>query len=237
MSRPEVVLCDLDGTITDSFPGIDRCLRLALPSIGLDRLTDADIRAFLGPPLHYTLKEVYGKSDEDVARFVRVYRAEYFGGGEYEFTVFPGMADLLVDIAASDMALVLATAKPIESAERVLVKAGLIDLFDAVSGSELDLLRQGKPEVIAHGITLIGRDPGSVRATMIGDRKEDISAPPLTASTASACCGGMPTTASRRGGPTHVGGPTRSGRSSACDVGSRKRAADETTPTGTRSGS
>ena len=125
MSRPEVVLCDLDGTITDSFPGIDRCLRLALPSIGLDRLTDADIRAFLGPPLHYTLKEVYGKSDEDVARFVRVYRAEYFGGGEYEFTVFPGMADLLADIAASDMALVLATAKPIESAERVLVKAVL----------------------------------------------------------------------------------------------------------------
>jgi len=174
MSRPEVVLCDLDGTITDSFPGIDRCLRLALPSIGLDHLTDADVRAFLGPPLHYTLKEVYGKSDEDVARFVRVYRAEYFGGGEYEFTVFPGMADLLADIAASDMALVLATAKPIESAERVLVKAGLIDLFDAVSGSELDLLRQGKPEVIAHGITLIGRDPGSVRATMIGDRKEDI---------------------------------------------------------------
>ncbi len=171
---PDVILCDLDGTITDSIPGIYRCLRHALPSIGLGDITDEQLRAFLGPPLHYTLKEIYGKTDEQVDAFVTVYRSEYFTGGEYEFDVFPGMAELLADIGGSDKRLVLATAKPIESAHRVLTKAGLIDYFDFVSGSELDLKRQDKPGVIAHGIEGIGADVNDVNAVMIGDRKEDI---------------------------------------------------------------
>jgi phosphoglycolate phosphatase len=172
--RPDVVLCDLDGTITDSIPGIYRCLRHALPLIGMPDMSDEQLRAFLGPPLHYTLKEVHSKSDEDVAAFVTEYRAEYFGAGEYEFDVFPGMAALIADIGASDMRLALATAKPIESAVRVLTRAGLIDHFDFVSGSELDLLRQDKPSVIAHAIAGLGADPSSVTAVMIGDRKEDV---------------------------------------------------------------
>ena len=169
----EIIFCDLDGTIVDSHPGIYRCLRIALPEIGLGYLTDDQIRAILGPPLHYSLKEVHGKSDDDVDRFIVKYRSVYFGGGEYEFEVFPGMDQLLRDIADSDRTLVLATAKPIESATRVLTKAGLLDCFDAVSGSELDLQRQGKADVIAHGLELVGARVG-VTAVMIGDRKEDI---------------------------------------------------------------
>ncbi len=174
MPCPDVVLCDLDGTITDSIPGIYRCLRHALPIIGMPDMSDEQLRAFLGPPLHYTLKEVYSKSDEEVAAFVTAYRSEYFGGGEYEFDVFPGMASLITDIGASDMKLALATAKPIESAVRVLTRAGLIEHFDFVSGSELDLLRQDKPSVIAHAIAGLGVDLNSVTAMMIGDRKEDV---------------------------------------------------------------
>ena len=169
----EIIFCDLDGTIVDSHPGIYRCLRIALPEIGLGHLTDEQIRAILGPPLHYSLKEVHGKNDEDVDRFIVKYRSVYFGGGEYEFEVYPGMDQLLRDIAASDRTLVLATAKPIESATRVLTKAGLLDYFDAVSGSELDLRRQGKADVIAHGLDLVGAR-ADVSAVMIGDRKEDI---------------------------------------------------------------
>jgi len=169
----QIIFCDLDGTIVDSHPGIYRCLRFALPEIGLGHLTDEQIRAILGPPLHYSLKEVHGKTDEDVDRFIVKYRSVYFGGGEYEFEIFPGMDQVIRDIAASNRTLVLATAKPIESATRVLTAAGLLDCFDAVSGSELDLQRQGKADVIAHGLELV-HAPADVTAVMIGDRKEDI---------------------------------------------------------------
>lgn len=174
VSRPDVVLFDLDGTITDSLPGVLRCLRLALPVLGMQDISDDELQTWMGPPLRYTVLERYGRSEDELDEFVAAYRAHYFGGGEYEFTVFPGMADLLADIAASDTRLVLETAKPIESAERVLTHAGLIDYFDAISGTELDLMRQDKPSVIAHGIALIGLDPVGVDAIVVGDRKEDV---------------------------------------------------------------
>lgn len=174
MSKPEVVLIDLDGTITDSIPGILRCLRMALPVLDMQDLSDEELRTWLGPPLRHTLLDRYGRTEEELDAFVAEYRAHYFGGGEYEFEVFPGMADLLADIADSDMRLVLATAKPIESAERVLTRAGLLQCFDFVSGTELDLMRQDKPSVIAHGVEGVGLDVRTVDAVMIGDRKEDI---------------------------------------------------------------
>lgn len=174
MPRHDVILIDLDGTITDSIPGIFRCLRQALPTLNMQDLTDEELQTWLGPPLRVTLLERYGRSEEDLDRFVQAYRAEYFGGGEYEFTLFPGMDGLLADIADSDSALVLATAKPIESATRVLTRAGLIDHFDVISGTELDLMRQDKPSVIAHGITELGRRVDEVNAVMVGDRKEDV---------------------------------------------------------------
>jgi phosphoglycolate phosphatase len=174
VSRPDVILLDLDGTITDSIPGILRCLRLALPVLGMQAIGDEELQTWLGPPLRHTLLERYGRTEDDLDAFVAEYRAHYFGGGEYEFEVFPGMADLVADIAASDSLLVLATAKPIESAERVLTRAGLVGFFDFVSGTELDLMRQDKPSVIAHGVRGVGLDPAAVQAVMVGDRKEDV---------------------------------------------------------------
>lgn len=174
MSRPDVVLMDLDGTITDSIPGILRCLRNALPVIGMQDITDMELQTWLGPPLRHTLLERYGRSEQELDEFVAAYRATYFDGGEYEFTLFPGMAELIGDIAASDMRLVLATAKPIESATRVLTRADLLQHFDFVSGTELDLMRQDKPSVIAHGIAGVGMTVTDANAIMVGDRREDI---------------------------------------------------------------
>ena len=174
MSRPEIVLMDLDGTIVDSIPGILRCLRLALPVLGMEHIDDAELRTWLGPPLRVTILDRYGRSEQDLDDFVVAYRANYFEGGEYEFEVYPGMADLIADIGASDTRLVLATAKPIPSAVRVLTRAGLIDEFDFVSGTELDLMRQDKPSVIAYGVESVGLEPAKVDAWVVGDRKEDV---------------------------------------------------------------
>ena len=174
VSRPDVILIDLDGTITDSIPGILRCLREALPTLDMQDVSDGELQTWLGPPLRVTLLERYGRSEEDLDRFVQAYRAVYFGGGEYEFTVFPGMAELIADIAASDSHLVLATAKPIESATRVLTRAGLVDHFDFISGTELDLMRQDKPSIIRHGVEGVGLTLEENSAVMIGDRREDI---------------------------------------------------------------
>ena len=48
---PDVVLLDLDGTLTDAAPGILACLRHALDAQGIAHPDDATLRTFLGPPL------------------------------------------------------------------------------------------------------------------------------------------------------------------------------------------
>ena len=72
-----MILIDLDGTITDSIPGLFRCLRQALPTLEMQDLTDEELQTWLGPPLRVTLLERYGRSEEDLDRFVQAYRAEY----------------------------------------------------------------------------------------------------------------------------------------------------------------
>ena len=144
MSRPEVVLVDLDGTITDSIPGIDRCLRLALPVLGMRR------SATTTPGLPGTTPSLHPQrglrgSEEDLGRFVAEYRAQYFGGGEYEFAVFPGMADLVADIAASDRPAGAGDRQADRVGRARITGAGLIDFFDFVSGSKLDSFARASP--------------------------------------------------------------------------------------------
>ncbi|HEY7509707.1 MAG TPA: HAD hydrolase-like protein [Vicinamibacteria bacterium] len=45
------ILFDLDGTLTDSAPGITRCIQHALRHLGRDVPPDAALRACVGPPL------------------------------------------------------------------------------------------------------------------------------------------------------------------------------------------
>ena len=50
MSR-DILLFDLDGTLTDSGPGIMHAAQTALDSFGITGLSEQALRQFVGPPL------------------------------------------------------------------------------------------------------------------------------------------------------------------------------------------
>ena len=58
--KVNVVLFDLDGTITDSAPGIINSIRYALEKHGLDVPAENELRKFVGPPLKEQFQEVFG---------------------------------------------------------------------------------------------------------------------------------------------------------------------------------
>ena len=68
---------DLDGTLTDSMPGIARAVQYALRRFGIDVQDLAALKPFLGPPLRDSFMEFYGMSPEEADRAVAVSR-EYF---------------------------------------------------------------------------------------------------------------------------------------------------------------
>jgi phosphoglycolate phosphatase len=170
----DVVLLDLDGTIIDSEPGVQEALRYALVTGFSISPTTAELEEFMGPPLDDVLPRVYGISDPaDIRRFFDLYCERYFHGTEYEFDVYAGMAELIADLADAGVTVVLATAKPQESAERILTHAGVADRFAFVAGSASDGSRQDKADVIEHAFAQIEADGSTHRIVMVGDRALD----------------------------------------------------------------
>ena len=176
-SQYDVVLMDLDGTIIDSEPGVYSALRYAITEGFGIVPTSEELAEFMGPPLSEVLPRVYGLTDPaDEVKFFELYCEVYFHGTEYEFDVYPGMAELIAELDKADVALVLATAKPQESAERILERAGLATYFEFVAGSSSDGSRQDKAEVIEHAFAHIQADGSTHRIVMIGDRELDARA-------------------------------------------------------------
>src|SRR5262245_55585387 len=91
-----VLLFDLDGTLTDSKPGIVRCLRFAVERLGLPCPADDVLATFIGPPLRHAFSALL--TTEDPARLeeaVRLYRQEFGDKGLFENQVYEGVPEML----------------------------------------------------------------------------------------------------------------------------------------------
>ena len=174
--RYEVVLLDLDGTVIDSLPGVATSVRFGLEAIGFEDITDDVIMKFMGPPLKDVLVDHFGRPETDIDDFFTAYKEKYFDNAEYDFELYPGLAKLIEDLNAAGVTLILATAKPDVSAERILKHAKLDHLFAIIAGSHEDGSRQVKTDVLAHAFELASIDHTQASIVMVGDRDTDIIA-------------------------------------------------------------
>ena len=71
------------------------------------------------------------------------------------------------------MVLSLATAKPEETAVRILEHFGLADRFAVLAGATYEPGRRTKDEVITHALHELGIEPGA-HVVMVGDRDHDV---------------------------------------------------------------
>ncbi len=168
------LLFDLDGTLTDSRPGIVNCLRHALAAHGLPVPgEDEDFRWCIGPPIQVTFAKLAGPdSPELVPALLATYRERYARIGLFENALYPDIADALAGARDSGHTLHVATSKAEVYARRIITHFGLDGHFASVNGSGLDGTRADKAELIAHILQTQGIDPTD--AVMIGDREHDM---------------------------------------------------------------
>ena len=168
------LLFDLDGTLTDPFPGISRSLQHALVSLGRPAPATESLRWCAGPPLQENLAILLGSSDEAlIAAGVAHYRERFQTVGLFENRVYPGIESALAELQRQEHTLAVATSKPTVFAHRIVEHFGLAKYFSAVDGCELDGTRRDKADLIAHLLRRDGLDVS--RAIMIGDLARDIS--------------------------------------------------------------
>lgn len=81
----QVVLFDLDGTLTDPGIGITNSVMYALKKYGIDVSDRSELYKFIGPPLSKSFEKYYGFSESEAIKAVNVYR-EHFGlKGYFDF--------------------------------------------------------------------------------------------------------------------------------------------------------
>jgi phosphoglycolate phosphatase len=167
------VLVDLDGTLTDSAPGIISCARHALTEMGRECPSDAALRHFIGPPLHETFRKILGSDDPaEVDPVIELYRRYFSERGLYENAVYPGIPAALQALKDAGAALFVATSKPLPYAERIIRHFGLDRFFGAVYGSGFDGTLSNKSELIAHILKAELLSPDET--SMVGDRSHDV---------------------------------------------------------------
>ncbi|MDE7428888.1 MAG: HAD hydrolase-like protein [Lachnospiraceae bacterium] len=144
----EYILFDLDGTLTDSKPGITTCVQYALHRMGIEEPDLDKLEPFIGPPLMDSFHDFYGFSEEQGKQATAYYRERYSVTGLFENEVYPGIDRLLEDLKAAGKKLAVASSKPQPYVERILDHFGLLTYFDVVVGSDLNGTRTKKEEVV-----------------------------------------------------------------------------------------
>jgi phosphoglycolate phosphatase len=169
-AQPQLVIFDLDGTLTDSADGIVSSFRHALGEIGA-AVPEGDLASrIVGPPMHHTF-EAMGLGEHAEAA-IAAYRADYTTRGWAINSLFDGIGPLLADLRAAGVRLAVATSKAEPTAQRILAHFGLDEHFEVVAGASTDGTRAAKADVLAHALAQL--QPLPERVLMVGDRRHDV---------------------------------------------------------------
>ena len=166
-SAYDTVIFDLDGTLSDSAPGIVASLHHAYDLLGHPK--PDDFVPFIGPPFEATFRAA-GFTEAEIFDLLGVYRERYWNTGAFENSIYPGIDEVLTQLTALGYRLAVATSKPEETALRILEHFGYIERFEIIGGATFDESRSTKSAVLDHVLGQLG----ACRPVMIGDRHHDI---------------------------------------------------------------
>lgn len=168
----ELLLFDLDGTLTYSHVGIYNCIRYALEKLGRGQPEEKDLRACIGPPLSESFQKRFGMSEKESELAVAAYRERYASVGLFENEPVPHAKELLKAVKRAGYTTALATAKPKIFANRIAEHFGFSPYLDLAGVATTGRGCYKKAQVVETLMKLAGKQSGE--CLMIGDREDDV---------------------------------------------------------------
>ncbi len=174
MKKYDVILFDLDGTLTDPEIGITTCVQYALAGQGIEIEDRRSLRSFIGPPLMDSFQNKFDMTYEQAEKAVAKYRERFSTVGLFENQVYPNIDILLEKLKLQGKIIALATSKPEKFAIQILEHFGLDGYFDEICGAEMEVGgRNSKEDVIRYVLHCLGIEDKST-VVLVGDTKYDI---------------------------------------------------------------
>ena len=171
MKKYDILIFDLDGTLTDPASGLVSGFEYALYKMGLPAESKEALKRFIGPPLLDVWQSEYSLSYAGAREMIRLFREYYDIYGWWDNRPYPDIERALCTLRTSGKRLFVATSKPEYIAKKVLSLFGLSKYFEFIGGAQTEGERYTKEAVLEYVITenKIDRD----KALMIGDRVYD----------------------------------------------------------------
>lgn len=173
MKNYDVILFDLDGTITNSAPGIINSVQYSLKKCGIENIDKSSLLGFIGPPLSESFDKILKPYDIKTDTAVEYYREYYREKGIFENAIYPGVEDTLSALFDANKTLAVCTSKPEPFAKRIIEHFGLLKYFTLVAGATFDDTRSAKADVLNYALESLNPKDMS-KVLMVGDRMHDI---------------------------------------------------------------
>lgn len=185
MKSYPVFLFDLDGTISESAPGIVKAVQYGLSFVGIHERDSRKLESFIGPPLNVQMKKLYHMSDEDIVTAVNRFREVYETKGILDCRPYPGLDTLLEKAVSQGHTLAVASSKPEPFVKEIISHFGFAPYFSVICGSDIGdelkkrATRDQKARIIQKALALLekkGFSPSFLagNTVMIGDTFYDI---------------------------------------------------------------
>ena len=172
MSKYDIALFDLDGTISQSAEGIRYCLMKTLDIMSKPHPDFSDYSKYIGPPLVHTFQKLCGLTPDEAQKAVEIYVKLYDVDGLRQNKLFDGIDDVLKACKENGIKIAVCSSKHEAIATEVVKLLGVYEYFDKVCGSTIDGSRKEMEDLIPYALKKLSAK-GDERVVMIGDTKFD----------------------------------------------------------------
>ncbi len=167
-SFDSVFIFDLDGTLVDSFDQILAACQTVRRRFELKNEHEEDLKKLVGLPAEQLFREL---KEPRISQAVEDFRALLRRSIEKGNRIYPGVEALLIKLRSLEIGIGVATSKPHDLANEVVLNSSLHGKIDWVQGTQ-GFKGKPNPEVVIRVQNVLK----SSKYFMIGDRPEDVEA-------------------------------------------------------------
>jgi phosphoglycolate phosphatase len=172
--RHDAVIFDLDGTLADTLETIAAALNHGLATIGNEPLSLAQVARIVGEGVTTLCeKALTGGRPDALAPLLAATRGHYAANPMYRCRLYPGIAELLDQLAARGVALAVLSNKPHDLTLATVRGLGIEDRFRHVLGHQDEFPR--KPDPTSAEFLLRELGVARTRVLYVGDTPIDVA--------------------------------------------------------------
>ena len=180
LSRPEMVLIDVDGTLVDSVPDLAYCVDAMLSELGMPRRGEKRVRHWVGNGVERLVKralinQLDGEPDEALyVRALPVFEALYRDNTSKRSCLYPGVEEALDFLQTTGVRMGCVTNKASQFTLPLLKDLGVDDYFEIVICGDMVERKKPDPQSLLMAAEQLETEPRA--SMMIGDSMSDVNA-------------------------------------------------------------